>query len=72
MFVKQTEIPPEEKEQLYESKSIKTILVYKAVYLFGVEEMASLQRREKVLALGKTLAGIVCAVKDKQVLCCQR
>lgn len=39
MFVKQTEIPPEEKEQLYESKSIKTILVYKAVYLFGVAEM---------------------------------
>lgn len=29
--------------------------------------MASLQRYEKALALGKTLAGIVCAVKDKQV-----
>lgn len=33
----------------------------------GTEEMASMQRRGGALALSKTLTGIVCAVKDKQV-----
>lgn len=36
MFVKHIEILPEEYEQLYESKSIGTTIVYKALYLFGV------------------------------------
>lgn len=47
-------------------------MAYKTVCLFhvaetGTEETGSLQRCGKVLVLSKTLAGIVCAVKDKEV-----